>query len=249
MAKNNMTYPIAIKISPHEGHYLTELDWQSADVSALCYDLETVIFQSQQTPPGWENIPVMIHPWHRSVIIDLRRLSFKKTTMILQSPFNGQKYRIEWTSWLRKAIEQCDYFWLFPKLTQLPQAAGDWISFLPQTNILQAGTLSELPTYWQSLGERQTCLAQTPDHLQTWLLADQICEQTAAGMVLDDAGPFQIADEKWRKSTAPLAAHCLCEACVMGFQRCYFHHLHRHVPLLANRYLTLHNLCQMKFYA
>lgn len=243
-----MNYQIAIKVSPHEGHYLTEIDWQQVEVSALSYDLETVVFQSQHTEPCWENIPEMVHPWSQSVLIDLRNLSFKKEMLTIRSPYSGQKYRIDWSTWLRKAIHNLDYYWIIPNAIQSSLPVEEWLSQMPQDKLLQSNPKFTLPKYWQLLENEHSCFMQTLDQQHKWLLSEQLCQKTAAGWVLDEAGPYQITDPKWEKSTDLLANNCVCEACKLGLQRCYFHHLHSYVPLLANRYLTLHNFSQLKFY-
>ncbi|WP_367606397.1 hypothetical protein [Legionella sp. W05-934-2] len=243
-----MNQAIAVKVMPHDGQYLTDIDWHTANVSAICYDLEMVAFYSQDVKPSWETIADKIHPWPNSVILDLRNLSFKKDKLTLQSPLNGQKHRIDWGPWLMEAICQLDYYWLMPDRSLLADSVVDWISQLPQHKLVQLSSIINPSKAWQLFEERQAFCLETLDQQHTWLLTEQLCPKSTAGLLLDEHGIYQITDDQWVSSTKPLANRCDCEACGLGLQRCYFHHLHSYVPLLANRYLTMHNLCQLKFY-
>ncbi len=247
MAQGIMNYQIAVKVLRQSGQYLSEIDWQNAKMNALCYDLDMVVFQPQHSEPDWLRIPQMAHPWQQSLLIDLRPFSFKKETLPLQSPFNGQKYRISWSSWLEKAICSLDCYWIMPSNNQLHSSAQTWLKTLPEDKVLQAVPSLSFPRRWHSFEDSTACLFQSLNGKYTWLVADQLCQKTTDGWVLGEFDLYRISDSRWTNSTLHLANHCPCEACDLGLQRGYFHHLYSYVPLLANRYLTLHNFCQLKF--
>ena len=60
------------------------------------------------------------------------------------------------------------------------------------------------------------------------------------------AGPqtFDIFDPCFAADISPLAANCHCDSCAQGFTRAYLHHLMTYTPLLAQRYIILHNMQQ-----
>jgi hypothetical protein len=57
---------------------------------------------------------------------------------------------------------------------------------------------------------------------------------------------LNILDSNFEQDFNPLSSHCNCETCEQGSTRAYLHHLYQHTPLLAQRYLLIHNVSQSR---
>ena len=53
---------------------------------------------------------------------------------------------------------------------------------------------------------------------------------------------FKTIDGSHKTIEVEESENCSCETCSQGFTRAYFHHLLQHTPLLAQRFLVIHNV-------
>lgn len=70
---------------------------------------------------------------------------------------------------------------------------------------------------------------------------NQPSEDALKGVVYTKDGYFFILDPQNEKKVAPLDDTCQCPACNNQMTCAYFFHLYRHVPLLSQRWLIMHN--------
>lgn len=70
---------------------------------------------------------------------------------------------------------------------------------------------------------------------------DAFCK-AHAGEFWDGQGYADIQNPQYRLDTRILAEDCTCKICRTPFTKSYLHHLYQETPLLAERYLALHNL-------
>lgn len=81
-----------------------------------------------------------------------------------------------------------------------------------------------------------------------YIESDRPAADAYQGIVYDAQGDFSIEDSCWEHCFTPLATDCTCITCEQKMTRAYFHHLFAQTPLLAQRYMILHNLsyCQRR---
>jgi hypothetical protein len=74
--------------------------------------------------------------------------------------------------------------------------------------------------------------------------SNQAGEHAFQGCFYAQGQVFQVMDAAYIKDFSILSQDCDCESCQSGFTRAYLHHLYQHTPLLAQRYLLIHNARQ-----
>lgn len=83
-----------------------------------------------------------------------------------------------------------------------------------------------------------------------WNLSNQPASLAYQGQVLHQEGEcFSILSDLFKQDYSLLTEDCACQTCRSGLTRAYLHHLLQHTPLLAQRYLVLHNVFQAKLSA
>lgn len=65
-----------------------------------------------------------------------------------------------------------------------------------------------------------------------------------AGICYLKTSKINLLASEYEQDFQPLADECDCESCAQGVTRSYLHHLLSHTPLLAQRYLVIHNVHQ-----
>lgn len=79
---------------------------------------------------------------------------------------------------------------------------------------------------------------------QHWYISNEPAKQGYCGQFYADGVSHNILDAAFEKDLALLSENCDCDSCKQGFTRSYLHHLMAHTPLLAQRYIILHNMRQ-----
>ena len=64
------------------------------------------------------------------------------------------------------------------------------------------------------------------------------------GYCYQDNHKINLLDKEYEQNYDLLTADCACESCEQGVTLSYLHHLIQHTPLLAQRYLVIHNIWQ-----
>lgn len=82
-------------------------------------------------------------------------------------------------------------------------------------------------------------LQALPTHL--WF-GDCLSDKAYHGYFIAQAHFHSILDASFEMDFQILDVHCQCESCQQGFTRAYLHHLFQHTPMLAQRYLMMHNM-------
>ena len=76
-------------------------------------------------------------------------------------------------------------------------------------------------------------------------VSNQVALDTMVGRVYQGREVYSILDASYVMNFEALAPDCHCDACEQGVTRAYIHHLLPHTPLLAQRFLMMHNMWQM----
>lgn len=79
----------------------------------------------------------------------------------------------------------------------------------------------------------------------TNVISNQASEDAFMGRVYENQEVFSVLEPENAMDFRALALNCDCESCAQGVTRSYIHHLLPHTPLLAQRYLVIHNVRQM----
>lgn len=74
-----------------------------------------------------------------------------------------------------------------------------------------------------------------------WIESDVPARDAVAGKVYSHAGSFNLLDPAMANAHLPLDELCQCSTCSQSLTRAYLHHLLQHTPLLAQRFLVMHN--------
>lgn len=83
-----------------------------------------------------------------------------------------------------------------------------------------------------------------------WNLSNHPASLAYQGQVLQrESECFSVLSDLFKQDYSFLTADCGCQTCQSGLTRAYLHHLLQHTPLLAQRYLVLHNVFQAKLSA
>lgn len=67
-------------------------------------------------------------------------------------------------------------------------------------------------------------------------------EQACFGQFWDGKSYCDISQVQYRLDVSVLVKDCLCKTCLQPYTKSYLHHLYSETPLLAQRYLAIHNL-------
>jgi queuine tRNA-ribosyltransferase len=76
---------------------------------------------------------------------------------------------------------------------------------------------------------------------KSYNVSDNAEQLAMAGKFIVDKTPHNILDETYENDLNLLVAGCNCPSCAQGFTRAYLQHLYKQTPLLAHRYLAMHN--------
>lgn len=82
-------------------------------------------------------------------------------------------------------------------------------------------------------------LQALPLHL---FVSDSLAHQSYHGYFVGQGALHSILDSCYEMDFQLLEKDCQCESCQQGFTRAYLHHLFQHTPMLAQRYLMMHNM-------
>jgi len=67
-------------------------------------------------------------------------------------------------------------------------------------------------------------------------------QDAMSGLFYHQSQTLSIVDEQFTRDFSPLSPTCSCATCLQGATRGYLHYLFQHTPLLAQRYLIIHNV-------
>jgi queuine tRNA-ribosyltransferase len=95
------------------------------------------------------------------------------------------------------------------------------------------------PDYVAFDRELPDSLTPLPEH---FLVTDWVSNHAYHGHFLAQTKLYSILDVSYVQDFRMLDHNCLCESCEQGFTRAYLHHLLQHTPMLAQRYLMMHNM-------
>ena len=74
------------------------------------------------------------------------------------------------------------------------------------------------------------------------LVSDALSNEAYTGHFIADGKIFSILSDAYVLDFKILDDSCGCESCEQEFTRAYLHHLFQHTPMLAQRYLMMHNM-------
>jgi hypothetical protein len=107
--------------------------------------------------------------------------------------------------------------------------------------------MSDFLNWLESIGTDAVIWPYADNHpdLPLWtegLVSDKPAHDAHQGIFYDNTHIANILDKQFEKDLSLLSPDCQCETCSEGFTRAYLHHLLQHTPLLAQRFLAVHNV-------
>lgn len=72
--------------------------------------------------------------------------------------------------------------------------------------------------------------------------SDKPAQDATDGQIYTHDGILNLYSSIYELAMMPLCKNCACQVCKSGLTRAYLHHLIQHTPLLAQRYLIIHNV-------
>lgn len=84
------------------------------------------------------------------------------------------------------------------------------------------------------------------EHLDPGHIESNAFVKAHLGQFWDGQTYLDIRDAQYQLDTTTLAKDCHCKACLAPYTKTYLHHLYQETPLLAERYLAMHNLMQSR---
>ncbi|HAF87593.1 MAG: hypothetical protein CMF38_01450 [Legionellaceae bacterium] len=235
---------------------LTFKDWQTLGVETLAYALSDLLMK-----PGLENLNS--HPladflgWSGQLTLFVG-LEFDASSMLyqLKNTFNGQTIRLSKATLIALINTlKPNQVILAPTLYDLESIALQLTPDIRQFTLIKKLNNSAITLYQSMHHEQYACAELTLDDLKTldlkfdYLMSCDPIKQAslgcAYGHTLDD-----LTNTCFEHMHNLLLQDCTCATCTLHLTQAYFHHLYLHTPLLAKRYLAIHNVhCYQKHLA
>jgi len=80
-----------------------------------------------------------------------------------------------------------------------------------------------------------------PSTVMQYHITDRPALDGVSGRFYCQGATLTITDVQFEKDLGPLCADCRCATCQQLYTRAYLQHLFQHTPLLAQRYMVMHN--------
>lgn len=87
-----------------------------------------------------------------------------------------------------------------------------------------------------------------PSTVMQYNISDTPALDGVSGRFYCQGASLTITDLQFERDLGPLCADCRCSTCQQLFTRAYLHYLFQSTPLLAQRYMVIHN-CTIAFYS
>jgi queuine tRNA-ribosyltransferase len=212
-------------LSSNEGLCLTSQQWKTTRISWYAYSLTTLL-QRPGFPYVFDIYKDLVCPGF--AILNATNLSVNAKGKIEYRSTDGALMRLgieQLAIWLQ-ALKPDAIVWPFA-----PNYLLD-LGFLPSQILVPTAEENDTIVCAQIRGNQQ------------WFISNQPAAYGYQGKFLVSDQVLQILDEVYQDDLNLLAPNCDCDSCAQGFTRAYLHHLMAHTPLLAQRYIILHNMRQ-----
>lgn len=236
-----MSIPVINKFVPYlttaAGACLTQANWDELGIEYGLCELMHLI-----TKPGlefWKNGMSLARylVWEKKLILDASRLVLNaRSQFVVQSPYDGKRH-----------VFNLDEFWdlvqqLKPDSVLLPPG----ITKRPSDSIhlYSPGSKLEDDVYRVS-----TAGLFLLDGKQVLYASDQPALDAVQGVVYRaDSTSYSILDAAHAMDFRCLGENCACPTCQQSFTQAYLHYLLQSTPLLAQRFLLMHNIFNLSLY-
>lgn len=227
-------------LTSQAGSCLTLENWQQAGIRHGVYDLQALIIKpGLQVLREFKNLRHYTG-WPGTIVLNARLKPDPKTCAYkIRSPYDGQMIKLS-PAELLAFIEhlQPDYV-IWP---------ADMEPLRVQCSVLQVGqnSVDDHPMFYclddERLESEEMTSAQVESDLPVWLESDKPAADAIEGQIYQQQGVFNLLDLQYREAFVLLEDACRCVTCRAGYTRAYLHHLLQQTPLLAQRWLILHNV-------
>ncbi len=213
------------------GACLTQANWHELGIEYGLCELVPLIIK-----PGlefWKNGMSLARylAWEKKLILDASRLALNAgSQFVVQSPYDGTRH-----------VFTLDEFW---DLVQ--QLKPDRLLLPPGIAKRPCGLIrldSPGPKLLDDVYRVDKAGLFLLDGKQILYASDQPARDAVQGMVYQEDGTsYAILDAAYAMDFRFLGENCVCPTCQQSFTRAYLHHLLQSTPLLAQRFLLMHNI-------
>ncbi len=230
-------------LSSQAGSCLTFENWQQAGATHGVYSLEALLTKpGMGVLQGFRNLRHYT-AWPGKIILNACLPPLAATgDYLVRSPYDGSKITIS-NDVLLALIHhlQADYvIWPTADLEEALCADKTHQCLVPGLNHFPDGTSLFYGTHDESLDEWTSHISHDAS-LSLWLESDKPAADALLGTIYHHQGAYHLLALDYQDDFLPLDETCSCLTCKEGYTRAYLHHLLQHTPLLAQRFLILHN--------
>jgi queuine tRNA-ribosyltransferase len=222
MKKDGFFVPI---LSSLEGLCLSSQQWKTTGISWFSYQL-SLLLQRPGFPNVFDIYQDLVCPGF--AMLDASDLKFNAKGKIEYRSTDGALMRLGLDNlaiWLQ-ALKPDAIIWPFAEGYLLD------VGFLPSQILIPKHQDGDFTVCVQIRGN------------QHWYISNQPAKLGYGGQFYTEDLICNIFEQSFEKDLGALSKNCDCDSCKQGFTRAYLHHLMTHTPLLAQRYIILHNMRQ-----
>lgn len=212
-------------LSSLEGLSLSGQQWKTTGISWYAYQL-SVLLQRPGFPNVFDIYKDLVCPGF--AILDASDLKLNAKGKLEYRSTDGSLMRLSLDNlaiWLQ-ALKPDAIIWPFAESYLLD------VDFLPSQILIPKNQEASFLECAQMKGH------------QRWYISNQPSALGYRGQFYADHHVLNILEASYETDTYSLSKGCDCDACQQGFTRAYLHHLMAYTPLLAQRYIILHNMRQ-----
>lgn len=231
-------------LSSQAGVCLTLQNWQQAEVTHGVYYLEALL-----TKPGMSVLQGFSDlrsytAWPGTIILNACMTAVSASgDYVVCSPYDGSKIKISKQDLFALISHlQADYvIWPTPMVDELIFCDSTSKFLVPGINNFEDGTSLFYLIGDANLDEMKAILMRD-SATSIWFESDKPAADALQGKIYTQSdGVFNLLEPQYREEFLPLDESCCCYTCKEGYTRVYLHHLLQQTPLLAQRFLILHN--------
>lgn len=230
-------------LSSQAGSCLTLENWQQAGATHGVYSLEALL-----TKPGVSVLRGFCDlrrytAWSGTLILNASLPAVPATgDYVVRSPYDGSTIKISKHELLTLISHLNADYVIWPTSTAEDAVLRDsgFKLLTPGLNSFEdRGSLY----YWIDKGnlDEARSLISTDFSLSIWFESDKPAADALQATIYSHQGVFNLLEPRYQDEFLPLDEACCCYTCQEGYTRAYLHHLIQQTPLLAQRFLILHN--------
>ena len=252
------------ELTTDAGACLTLQNWQEVGIRRVSYSLPALLMK-----PGYSLLQTLSNlaqyvGWSLEIVLNASLLKANAEGLyLLRSVYDGSLIRLSQQALFSLFMQWQPHYIILPRgfaayLNQEGLGFAETMEvYVPSEDLLENPELKaygcyltdenaplamqfcDRPLYFKKIA----CLDKTIPGLYE---SDKPASDALRGHVYTEQGSIEILASEQANEHRPIVSGCLCPTCQQGLTRAYLHHLLIHTPLLAQRFLILHNIYHTK---